>query len=59
MRIAALLPLLALLCSCGLKDDIYLPAPKKPPVAAEPAPATPSEDEDDKPAGAGRAPQPQ
>ncbi len=59
MRLAALLPLLALLCSCGLKDDIYLPAPKKPPVAAEPAPATAAEEEDDKPAGAERPSQPQ
>jgi predicted small lipoprotein YifL len=59
MRNAALILLLALLGSCGLKDDLYLPTPEKPPLAVEPAPTTPSEEEDDQPAGAGRAPQPQ
>lgn len=66
MRLVILLLALSALSACGLKGDLYLPAPKpKPAPAAQPAPAASSDqaqapagdrNEDDEPAGAPASP---
>ena len=63
MRPIAILATLAILLAvsaCGLKGDLYLPAPKPAPTATPPAPdEPPGQKEDESTPGAKAAPEPQ